>query len=53
MIHLMNFLLKIIATLILLLSVGFVQLIALIMWDGEIMETSEEVFELIWKKQKK
>jgi hypothetical protein len=53
MIHLINFLVKIIATLVFGLVLIPIYSIALIMWDEEIFLKDEEIFNLIWKKQKK
>lgn len=48
MIHLVKFLVKVIAFIIYVPSFYFLLFVAIIMWDKRIIEKSEEAFKLIW-----
>jgi hypothetical protein len=51
MIHLMNFLLKIIASIIWFILYIFIWVIAGIIWDENVIIKSEEIIKLIWKNK--
>lgn len=48
MIHLVKFLVKVIAFIIYIPSFYFLLFVTIIMWDKRIIENAEEIFDLIW-----
>tara|TARA_R110000765_G_scaffold81657_3_gene159645 strand:- start:309 stop:470 length:162 start_codon:yes stop_codon:yes gene_type:complete len=51
MIHLINFLVKVIASVVWFFFVGPMGLITLIIWDIKVLDRYDDIIKLIWKKQ--
>jgi len=51
MIHVMNFMVKVIATIAWSIANISLGLLSIILWDSKYLEVSDEIWSLIWKKK--